>query len=61
MANLINFGAFGIPFVGPSLCGFRPDKNDKELCARYFQLSVLSPLAIMQNDMIEFEPLFFDP
>jgi len=28
MANLINFGAFGIPYVGASLCGYSPDPND---------------------------------
>jgi alpha-glucosidase (family GH31 glycosyl hydrolase) len=60
MANLINFGAFGIPYTGPILCGYRTG-SDTDLCARYFQLSVLSPLAIMQNDDQNFEPLYFDP
>jgi len=36
MANLINFGAFGTPYVGTSLCGYKPEIKDEELCARYF-------------------------
>lgn len=37
MANLINFGAFGIPNTGANLCGYDPQTADEELCARYFQ------------------------
>jgi alpha-glucosidase (family GH31 glycosyl hydrolase) len=51
MASLINFGAFGIPNVGPNLCGYSPETTDEELCARYFQLAVISPLAILSNNM----------
>jgi alpha-glucosidase (family GH31 glycosyl hydrolase) len=56
MANLINFGAYGVPNVGPSLCGYNPQTSDEELCARYFQLAVVSPLAIMSNgqDTLDF-------
>ena len=61
MANLINFGAFGIPYVGGSLCGYSPDPNDQELCARYFQLAMISPLNIMENEVQMFEPLYFGP
>jgi alpha-glucosidase (family GH31 glycosyl hydrolase) len=61
MANILNFAAFGVPFVGASLCGYRPNVEDEELCARYFQLSVISPLAIMSNDMenLDFQPMNF--
>ena len=41
VANLLNFAAFGIPFVGGSLCGYAPEVSDQELCARYFQLGVI--------------------
>ena len=63
MANLINFGAFGIPNVGPLLCGYIPQTRNEELCARYFQLAVISPLAIMSNDLdtIDFQPYNFAP
>lgn len=61
VANLLNFAAFGIPFVGPSLCGYAPETSDQELCARYFQLAVISPLAIMNNglDSLDFQPINF--
>ena len=61
MANLINFGAYGVPNVGPSLCGYSPETTDEELCARYFQLAVVSPLAIMTNglDNLDFQPFNF--
>ena len=61
MANLINFGAYGVPNVGPSLCGYNPETTDEELCARYFQLAVVSPLAIMTNglDTLDFQPFNF--
>lgn len=49
MTNMLNFAAFGIPVSGPSLCGFKPQTSDEELCARYFQLAVVSPLAILYN------------
>jgi len=61
MANLINFGAYGIPNVGPSICGYKPETADEELCARYFQLAVVSPLAIMNNGLenLDFQPFNF--
>lgn len=45
MTNLINFGLYGVPNVGTNLCGYDPEISDEELCARYFQLAVVSPLA----------------
>jgi alpha-glucosidase (family GH31 glycosyl hydrolase) len=51
MADLIKFGAFGIPYVGGSICGYRPDPADQELCARYFQLATISPLHFMENEL----------
>jgi alpha-glucosidase (family GH31 glycosyl hydrolase) len=61
MANLINFGAFGIPYVGGNICGYRQDPADQELCARYFQLATISPLLFMENEMQKFEPIYFRP
>jgi alpha-glucosidase (family GH31 glycosyl hydrolase) len=61
MANLLNFAAFGVPYVGGSLCGYAPETSDQELCARYFQLAVISPLAIMTNGLgsLDFQPINF--
>lgn len=61
MANLLNFAAFGIPYVGASLCGYAPETSDQELCARYFQLAVVSPLAIINNGAqnLDFQPINF--
>ena len=61
MTNLLNFAAFGIPFVGSSLCGYAPETTDQELCARYFQLAVISPLAVMSNGLqsLDFQPINF--
>lgn len=61
MAGLINFGAFGIPNAGPNLCGYSPETADEELCARYFQLAVISPLAILSNNQptLDFQPFNF--
>jgi alpha-glucosidase (family GH31 glycosyl hydrolase) len=46
---MINYaGLFGMPNVGPSLCnydGITPRK-DEDLCARYFQLSIIAPLSV---------------
>jgi len=28
MANIINFGMFGIPNVGANLCGYEPEVTD---------------------------------
>lgn len=46
---MINYaGLFGMPNVGPSLCNYEAvaAKKDEDLCARYFQLTVISPLAV---------------
>lgn len=61
MTNLINFGAYGVPLTGTNLCGYTPETSDEELCARYFQLAVVSPLAVMNTigDSLDFMPFNF--
>jgi lysosomal alpha-glucosidase len=61
MTNLINFGAYGVPLSGTNLCGYNPETSDEELCAKYFQLSVISPLAVMNTigDSFDFMPFNF--
>ena len=58
---MINFGAFGVANVGTNLCGYSPQISDEELCARYFQLSIVSPLAIMNTmgSTLDFMPFNF--
>jgi alpha-glucosidase (family GH31 glycosyl hydrolase) len=46
---MINFGAFGMPNVGAHMCNFATNITDEELCARYFQLSIVSPLAFYSD------------
>jgi alpha-D-xyloside xylohydrolase len=36
MASIINFNAYGMPNVGPNVCGYEPETSDEELCVRYF-------------------------
>lgn len=62
MTNLINFASFSVPFTGGSICGYQPELTDQELCARYFQLAVVSPLAIMDNTVTsqDWMPYTFD-
>lgn len=61
MANLVNFGIYGVPNVGTNLCGYSPETSDEELCARYFQTSVISPLAIFNNKetTLDYQPFNF--
>jgi alpha-glucosidase len=49
--SMINFGMFGMPNVGASLCNYESiaAKKDEDLCARYFQLSIVSPLAVFAD------------
>lgn len=44
--SMLNFNMFGIPYVSPDLCNMEEVNFDAELCARSFQLSVVSPIAI---------------
>lgn len=49
LIGMINFGAFGMPNVGAHMCNFATNITDEELCARYFQLSIVSPLAFYSD------------
>ena len=41
---------FGIPHSGPVLCGYiNPTDDAEETCKKSFLLSVISPLAVFQN------------
>jgi alpha-glucosidase (family GH31 glycosyl hydrolase) len=49
VARVMNLNMFGIPFVGPDVCGYywnttAADKQD-ELCARWIQLATFYPFA----------------
>ena len=55
IAGIMNFNMFGIPMVGPDVCGFFEDKNvteaeQRELCARWIELSVFYPFARQHHD-----------
>jgi alpha-glucosidase (family GH31 glycosyl hydrolase) len=55
IAGVMNFNMFGIPIVGPDTCGFFEDKNvteteQKELCARWIELSTFYPFARQHHD-----------
>jgi maltase-glucoamylase len=50
IAGVMNFNMFGIPMVGPDTCGFFEDKalnetEQRELCARWIELSTFYPFA----------------
>jgi len=45
--SMINYNLFGMPNVGPSLCNFEiMTESNEELCGRYFQLAIISPLSV---------------
>lgn len=56
---------FGMPNVGAAMCNFAErgtDKIDEYICARYFQLSIVSPLAVFsdrQTDNLDNHPFNF--
>jgi alpha-D-xyloside xylohydrolase len=52
---------FGIPNVGTNLCGYY-DTDDQELCARYFEIAIVSPLAVFNkaNSTIPSKPFGLD-
>ena len=49
VASMMDFGLFGMPFVGADVCGFHGIVEgghlDKELCARWHQLAAFYPFA----------------
>jgi len=61
MTNIINFGLYGVPNVGTNLCGYDPEISDEELCTRYFQLAVVSPLAYHNTLLptLDYQPFNF--
>lgn len=54
---MVSIGMYGIPNVGPLLCNFNSTKDEElllihmqeELCVRYFQLAIVSPLAVFSD------------
>jgi alpha-glucosidase (family GH31 glycosyl hydrolase) len=55
IAGVMNFNMFGIPMVGPDTCGFFEDQalnqtEQRELCARWIQLSAFYPFARQNYD-----------
>ena len=41
----MSMNMFGIPHVGPDVCGFFGNKRDDELCGRWTQLATFYPLS----------------
>jgi alpha-glucosidase (family GH31 glycosyl hydrolase) len=59
---MINMNLFGIPNVGAQLCNDKSNLTMERLCAHYFMLSVISPLAFFvdqRNDSLEEHPFNF--
>jgi len=55
IAGVMNFNMFGIPMVGPDTCGFFEDTHlkdpeQRELCARWIELSTFYPFARQHHD-----------
>ena len=49
----MNFNMFGIPLVGPNICGFISSEStddESELCGRWIQLSTFYPFARINGD-----------
>ncbi len=59
IAGVMNFNMFGIPMVGPDTCGFFEDKTlnlteQRELCARWIELSTFYPFARQHHDEVSY-------
>jgi alpha-glucosidase (family GH31 glycosyl hydrolase) len=53
IAGVMNFNMFGIPLVGPNICGFisyASSDEESELCGRWIQLSTFYPFARINGD-----------
>lgn len=55
IAGTMNMNMFGIPMVGPDVCGFfatteYTEAQNKEICGRWMQLATLYPFARQHRD-----------
>ena len=50
IAGIMNFNMFGMPMIGPNVCGFSFYEGKDELCGRWFQLATFFPFAFQDGD-----------
>ena len=55
---VMNFNMFGIPMTGPDTCGFFGDKDQDELCGRWYQLAQFYPLARQDRALTGGDPTY---
>lgn len=62
IVQMLEFGLYGIPLTGASICGYQGSISTETLCWKWMQLGSMYPLAFTYygQNQVPREPVFFD-